>query len=67
MKHIRTIGRIPRLAEGLCDNITTVTQARYCFVLSFLTDFIVPIVQPIIFWKTGQEPATTETETETTA
>ncbi|MFA7693191.1 MAG: hypothetical protein GX117_09990 [Candidatus Hydrogenedentes bacterium] len=53
MKHIRTIGKTPQYAEGLCDNIVSVTQARYCFVLSFLTDFIVPLVGPLILWKTG--------------
>lgn len=63
MRHIHPVGAIPQYAEGLCDNITTVTQARYCFVLSFLTDFVVPLVQPIINWKTGPDnDSTTETE-----
>lgn len=62
MRHVHPVGNIPQCAEGLCDNITTVTQARYCFVLSFLTDFIVPLVQPIITWKTTSG---TDTTTET--
>jgi len=63
MRHTHPVGTIPQYAEGLCDNITTVTQARYCFVLSFLTDFVVPLVQPVINWKTGPNTdSTTETE-----
>ncbi len=65
MKHLNTVGKIPRYAqgEGLCDNITTTTQARYCFVLMFLTDFVVPLVQPFILWKTSIGGDDTETTT----
>ncbi len=63
MKHTRMIGNLPQPAEGLCDNITTTTQARYCFVLSFLTDFVVPLIQPFILWKTNQGAEETETGT----
>jgi len=54
MKHIRAMGRLPQHAqgEGLCDNITTTTQARYCFV---------PLVQPFILWKTTQDGDETAT------
>ncbi|OQC02370.1 MAG: hypothetical protein BWX80_03137 [Candidatus Hydrogenedentes bacterium ADurb.Bin101] len=60
MKHMKPLGTLPQYAqgEGLCDNITTTTQARYCFVLSFLTDFVVPLVQPFILWKTLQDEET---------
>ena len=58
MRHIRTIGTVPNRAQGLCDNIVGGAQARYCFVLSFLRDVIVPLVLPFLQLKAvPSEPA----------
>ena len=52
MKHIYRLSNIPAPAqEGLCTNITSNLQARYCFVLSFFADVFVPLVQPFILIK----------------
>lgn len=55
MKHIRGISAIPARAqgEGLCDNITSDLQARYCFVLAFFSQVFVPLIQPFILIKTS--------------
>jgi len=58
MRHTTTITRIPVLAEtapstGLCTNIVDTTQARFCFVLAFLTDVFVPLIQPFVNLKAG--------------
>jgi hypothetical protein len=55
MKHVRIIGITPRYAEGLCENIVGERQAFFCFLLSFLRDVLVPLVQPFIALKTGQD------------
>ncbi|HNY87022.1 MAG TPA: hypothetical protein PKN23_11015 [Candidatus Hydrogenedentes bacterium] len=54
MQHTRTVTRIPAQAQsqGLCDNVTGDLQARFCFVLAFLTDVFVPLVLPFIQAKT---------------
>lgn len=53
MKHISRLSDIPAPAqgEGLCTNITSDLQARYCFVLAFFADVFVPIIQPFILVK----------------
>ena len=55
MKHIRAMSSIPARAqsEGLCDNITSDLQARYCFVLAFFAQVFVPLIQPFILLKTN--------------
>lgn len=64
MKHIQSISVIPKRAqgEGLCDNITTDLQARYCFVLAFFSQVLVPLILPFIGLKTsdGAEDAPQE-------
>ena len=54
MRHARKITRIPAQAQsqGLCDNVTGDLQARFCFVLAFMTDVFVPLVLPFIEAKT---------------
>ena len=54
MRHARKITRIPAQAQsqGLCDNVTGDLQARFCFVLAFLTDVFVPLVLPFVNAKT---------------
>jgi len=54
MRHTTKITRIPAQAQsqGLCDNVTGDLQARFCFVLAFLTDVFVPLVLPFINAKT---------------
>jgi len=53
MKHIHKISDIPAYAqtEGLCTNVTSDLQARYCFVLAFFSDVFVPIIQPFLLVK----------------
>ena len=55
MKHIQKISDIPACAqtEGLCTNITSDLQARYCFVLAFFSDVFVPLIQPFLLVKTS--------------
>ena len=58
MRHTKVITRVPARAEttpatGLCTNIEDSLQARFCFVLAFLTDVFVPLVQPFINLKAG--------------
>jgi hypothetical protein len=60
MRHTKNITRIPARAQGtgatpaagLCTNIVSDTQARFCFVLAFLTDVFVPLIQPFVSLKT---------------
>lgn len=54
MQHMRKITRTPARAQsqGLCDNVTGDLQARFCFVLAFMTDVFVPLVLPFIEAKT---------------
>lgn len=61
MKHVRMLGRTPLQAqtEGLCTNIVSDLQARYCFVLSFFSSVFVPIIQPFITLKTDTAPEET--------
>lgn len=52
MKHICRLSSIPALAqEGLCTNVVSDLQARYCFVLAFFADVFVPLIQPFILVK----------------
>ncbi len=67
MRHTTSITRIPACAAdtttttgtGLCTNITDSLQARFCFILSFLTDVFVPLVQPFVNLKAGSSTDTT--------
>ncbi|NLV41156.1 MAG: hypothetical protein GXY15_07995 [Candidatus Hydrogenedentes bacterium] len=54
MRHTLRITRIPAQAQsqGLCDNVVGDLQARFCFVLAFLTDVFVPLVLPFVNAKT---------------
>jgi len=48
----------------LCTNVTDELQARFCFVLAFLTEVFVPLVLPFIQSKTadsGTDSGTTTT------
>jgi hypothetical protein len=65
MRHTKTITRIPALAQtttapatGLCTNVVDTTQARFCFVLAFLTDVFVPLIQPFVNLKAGSNSTT---------
>lgn len=56
MRHLNRVS-IPLRAQtspgqGLCTNVTSELQARFCFVLAFLTDVFVPLVLPFIQSKT---------------
>lgn len=64
MKHIRRMGRLPRPAQtdGLCTDITSDLQARFCFVLSFFSQVFVPLVQPLIAIKAAPTPTPPATE-----
>lgn len=62
MKHLRPVANIPCRAEGLCDNIVNQTQATYCFILTFMRDIVVPIVQPILLIKYQPSNDTTSLE-----
>jgi hypothetical protein len=55
MKHIKILGSLPQLAQsdGLCTNISSDLQARFCFVLSFFSQVLVPLVQPLVGMKAG--------------
>ena len=59
MRHNKTITRIPAYAAdtttttGLCTNVVDSLQARFCFILAFLTDVFVPIIQPFVTLKAG--------------
>lgn len=58
MRHTKSITRIPACAEtapatGLCTNVVDTMQARFCFVLAFLTDVFVPLIQPFVNLKAG--------------
>ncbi|HOQ89672.1 MAG TPA: hypothetical protein PLO53_02175 [Candidatus Hydrogenedentes bacterium] len=68
MKHLCRI-TVPARAQttsgqGLCTNVTDELQARFCFVLAFLTEVFVPLVLPFIQSKTadsGTDSGTTTT------
>jgi hypothetical protein len=59
MRHTKGISRIPACAQttapttGLCTNVVDSLQARFCFILAFLTDVFVPLVQPFVNLKAG--------------
>jgi len=65
MRHTKGITRIPACAQttttptGLCTNITDSLQARFCFILSFLTDVFVPLIQPFVNLKASSSDTTT--------
>ena len=42
MRHMKKITRIPAVADsqGLCTEVNSELQARFCFVLAFLTDVL---------------------------
>jgi len=44
MRHLRSISTIPRKAQetGVCEGIESDFQARLCFMIQFLTSFILP-------------------------
>jgi hypothetical protein len=59
MRHTKSITRIPAYAvdttppTGLCTNIADSLQARFCFILAFLTEVFVPLIQPFVGLKAG--------------
>ncbi len=60
MRHTKSITRIPACAQttpptgtGLCTNISDSLQARFCFILSFLSEVFVPLIQPFVNLKAG--------------
>ncbi len=59
MRHMRKISRIPAAADsqGLCTDVNSELQARFCFVLAFLTDVLVPLMLPFIQIKTSDSQA----------
>lgn len=58
MKHVKFVSIVPERAqgEGLCTNIVGELQARFCFVLAFFSQVLVPLILPFIEAKTGTEP-----------
>lgn len=58
MKHLRTMSAMPARAqgEGLCTNITGELQARFCFILAFFSQVLVPLILPFIQVKTDISP-----------
>jgi len=67
MKHLNRVS-IPVQAQtsssqGLCTNVTDELQARFCFVLAFLTEVLVPLVLPFIQSKTAAGSGTDTTTT----
>ncbi len=63
MRHTRSITRIPARAQdtatGLCTDIQDSLQARFCFILAFLTDVFVPLIQPFVNLKAGSDSSDT--------
>jgi hypothetical protein len=64
MRHTKSITRIPACAQtapatGLCTNIADSLQARFCFILAFLTDVFVPLIQPFVNLKAGSDSSDT--------
>ncbi len=59
MRHMKKITRIPAVADsqGLCTEVNSELQARFCFVLAFLTDVLVPLMLPFIQIKTSDGEA----------
>ncbi|MBW7863455.1 MAG: hypothetical protein GX580_11565 [Candidatus Hydrogenedens sp.] len=59
MRHMKKITRIPAVADsqGLCTEVNSELQARFCFVLAFLTDVLVPLMLPFIQIKTSDSQA----------
>ena len=60
MRHLTRIS-VPACADssqGLCTTINDDLQARFCFVLAFLTEVFVPLVQPFIDLKAGSSETT---------
>ena len=46
MRHVRTISLRPVQAQtGICEGIESDFQARLCFLLQFLTGFLLPFMQ----------------------
>ncbi len=70
MRHTRPIN-MPALAQtsqsqGLCTNVTDELQARFCFVLAFLTEVLVPLLLPFIQSKTATNTGGSGSDTTTT-
>lgn len=60
MKHLARISRMPARAqtsEGLCTEIDTDFQGRLCFLVTLLTEFLLPLA---VVKNGGSNP---ETET----
>lgn len=59
MRHMKKITRIPAVADsqGLCTDVNSDLQARFCFVLVFLTDVLVPLMLPFIQLKASDSQA----------
>lgn len=47
MRHLKRVSNLPAPAQtsGLCEDITTEGQAKFCFVLSFLEGFLLPVIE----------------------
>jgi hypothetical protein len=46
MKHCRQISKNPGLAQvGICTDIVGNSQAVLCFMLEFLTGFLLPVIE----------------------
>lgn len=58
VKHLRALSAMPVRAqgEGLCTNITGDLQARFCFILAFFSQVLVPLILPFIRVKTDTTP-----------
>ncbi|HOJ70040.1 MAG TPA: hypothetical protein PK379_10975 [Candidatus Hydrogenedentes bacterium] len=67
MRHIHRVNVPVRAqtgsSQGLCTNVTDELQARFCFVLAFLTEVLVPLVLPFIQSKTSASNGTSTTTT----
>lgn len=57
MRHLKRVSNLPAPAQtsGLCEDITTEGQAKFCFVLSFLEGFLLPVMELKAGVTSGQD------------
>ena len=47
MRHLKRVSKLPQPAQnaGICENLGSDTQAKFCFVSTFLETFLLPVIQ----------------------
>ena len=51
MRHLKRVSKLPQPAQNgdpsgtICDNLGSDTQAKFCFVSTFLETFLLPVIQ----------------------